>query len=83
MRTEIATSLLTTSSHADKVNYYLLFLMQQDAEFMVNLRDLQVTCKSTCGIEAIEVEKILAKWISEGSIRQVVIGSSAYVMLND
>lgn len=83
MRKEIATTLLTTASPADKVNYYLLFLMQQDEDFMVNLRDLQCTCKSTCGIEAIEVQKILAKWVSEGAIKQVVIGSSAYIMLND
>lgn len=83
MRKEISTTLLTTASREDKVNYYLLFLMQQDEDFMVNLRDLQCTCKSTCGIYAFDVQKILAKWISEGSIKQVVIGSSAYVMLND
>lgn len=83
MRKEIATTLLTTASPADKVNYYLLFLMQQDEDFMVNLRDLQCTCKSTCGIDAIEVQKILARWVGEGAIKQVVIGSSAYIMLND
>lgn len=83
MQTLISESLLAGQSMEDKVNYYLLYLMQRDADFMVELRRLQCICKSTYDISAEEVQKVVGKWIALGCIKQVVVGATAYLIIND
>lgn len=61
------------------VRQNLIMLFQEDEDFVVRLRDLQIQCRKH-GINDQQTNKVLAVLAARGEIKQVAIGADMYLM---